>query len=274
MDKNQQLMEQEEQREEKEAVPKKRRPELNAVEKLRRLKRGLITLVVVLVAALLAMGFMWSRGKKQGEEKAEAEIAALKEQMAQQADQIKKLEEEPIVVNPVAPEISLDIVNSEIREIGELATMEYLYTNAAKFSDAKQIKNWNIPLTKKTFILKWDGAIKAGIDVNEIRTELDQEKKVITIQLPEAKILSHDPDRDSVEVLDESDGLFNPVNLNDQVKFDAASEKEMEQRAIENGLLEKAQKNAGEVISRLLNANPVIEENYTIEFKTAAGGSK
>ncbi len=88
MEKNEQLLEErEERREEKEAVPKKQRPD--AAGKLGRLKRRLIALAVVLVASLLAIGFIWSRGKKQGEAKAEAEIAALQEQMAQQADQIK-----------------------------------------------------------------------------------------------------------------------------------------------------------------------------------------
>ena len=217
-------------------------------------------MAIILVAVFLVIALVWYQGHK---------IQKLKEDIAEKDAQIEEYLNNPIVVSPIAPEISLDVINSEIKEIGELATTEYLYTNAAKFTDSKQIKNWNIPGTEKSFLIKWDGVIKAGIDVNEVTTAVDNEKKVLTVYLPNATILSHDPDKESVEVLDESDGLFNPVRLEDQIKVDAESEKAMEERAIENGLLEKAQMNAEGVIFRLLNANPDIKGNYTIEFQTS-----
>ena len=158
-------------------------------------------------------------------------------------------------------------MNITIQGIGELATMEYLYTDAGQYSDSISVGNFNIPFTEKNFTIKWDGVIKAGIDVTKITTELKQEEKNLVVYLPQAEILSHDPDKDSIEVLDEKDGLFNPVRVDDQVKFDAACEKAMEERAIENGLLEKAQENAKELILQLLNANPDINGNYTIEIK-------
>ena len=56
--------------------------------------------------------------------------------------------------------------------------------------------------------------------------------------------------------------------MDDKIKFDAATEEAMKQRAIENGLLEKAQANAEEILLRLLQANPAIGTEYTIEFVT------
>ena len=40
----------------------------------------------------------------------------------------------------------------------------------------------------------------------------------------------------------------------------------MNQRAIDNGLLEKAEENAKNIILKILNALPGIEDVYTIEF--------
>ena len=40
----------------------------------------------------------------------------------------------------------------------------------------------------------------------------------------------------------------------------------MKKRAIENGLLEKAQKNAEDIIARLIQSDPAVDDNYTIEF--------
>ena len=48
---------------------------------------------------------------------------------------------------------------------------------------------------------------------------------------------------------------------------DSELEKEMERRAVEYGLLEKAQKNAENVLRNLLGANPIIAKYYKIEFK-------
>lgn len=183
--------------------------------------------------------------------------------------QIKKKtdKEEPTVVNPVAPEISLDVINLEIQNIAELATVEYLFTDAARFSDSKEIKGWSIPLTEKSFLMKWDGVIKAGINVNDIGIDIDDEKMIITLTMPEATILSYDVDESSVEVLDEKDNIFNNITVEDKVGFDEATENAMKERAIENGLLDQALSQAKITIEGLLTANPVIAENYEIVFR-------
>ena len=174
------------------------------------------------------------------------------------------------MVEPITPEISMSEIQQEIRQLGELATVEYFYTNAARFSDGKTL--WGIRLSEKSFVLKWDGTIKAGIDVDEIGIEPQEESRVLTVKLPAARILSHDPDLDSVEVVDQKNGLFDPVTVEDQTKFNAECEKAMEKKALERGLLEQAQENAKEVLRQLLQKLPGIREGgWKIEFQTAEG---
>lgn len=245
--------------------------EAAAIVRRRKVKRNLILILVSAVVVMLALGVTWNAGRKHEEEKNSDKIEELSNTIAEQAEEIERLKNTPYAVEPVAPEIVLDVVNTEIKGIEELATMEYLYTDAARYSDSKQIHTFDIPFTEKSFTIKWDGTIKAGVDVTQITTELNVADKVLVIHVPQAKILSHDPDEDSVEVLSEKDGLFNPVRVEDQTQFDAVSKKEMEERAVENGLLEKAQKNAEEVISKLLSANPDIKGNYTIKFEVDPG---
>lgn len=215
-------------------------------------------IAVFLVIGILAAACVWTgfRSHKQN-----IQIAELKEQ-------IKDLETEPVIVNPVNPEIILQTTNEEIKSIGELATMEYLYTDASRFSKSRQIKGVKIPFTEKSFLLRWNGVIKAGVNVEEITTQINEATSTLLITLPAAEILSHEIDNDSVEVLDEKNNLFNSIKVEDKVSFDEQVAQEMEDRAIKNGLLEKAQENAEEIITRLLNANPDISENYHIEFET------
>ena len=242
--------------------------ELVRIAKKSKAKRKLITIAVVLVLVLLTVGAAWLSGRRQAKENAEAEIAELKAMIEEQDEKIQELIETPIVVSPVNPEIKLDIIYSEIKSISELATMEYLFTDAAEFTDSKQIKSWNIPFTEKSFILKWDGVIKAGVKLDLVTIDVNQDEKKITVSVPTAEILSYQIDTDSVEVLDEKDNIFNKISVDDKIKFDAATEEAMKQRAIENGLLEKAQANAEDILLRLLQANPAIGTEYTIEFVT------
>ena len=218
--------------------------------KFLRLKRKLIKIAVIVVIVAAVAGIIWFQANR----------------INNMQQRIDALINTPAIAEEITPKITVDFISEEIKGIGELATVEYLYTNAAKFEDSNQIKNWNIPLTKKSFILKWDGIIKAGIDVNEITCKVDETNKVLTICVPKAEILSHETDADSVELLDEKNGLFNAVSLDDMIEFNAEMSHEMEERAVKNGLLEKAQKNAEEIILNLINAIPGVEE-YTIVFE-------
>jgi len=164
------------------------------------------------------------------------------------------------------PTINSIQVITDVQSIGELATIKYIYTDMGKFENSQKFKDYNIPLTEKSFILSWNGTIKAGVDITEIKIDIDEVTKVITIHLPNAKILSHETDEDSIEVFDESNNIFNPITLDDYSTFFAESKMDMEQRALDNGILDDAIENAKTVITQILNSNDDIKNLYTINF--------
>lgn len=224
------------------------------------IKWGIFALV--LIAVLLAIFF---KGHSSATEKYEDIVDDLKQQVA---DLQKQLDNAASTwTDQPTKEITIDLIKSEIKNIGELATIEYLYTDAGKFEDVKQAWGVNIPFTSKSFIMKWDGIIKAGINIEEIIIEINDVKKEIIVHIPKAEILSHEIDSESMEILDEKDGLFNKVTVENTVQFEATGKMAMEERAIENGILEKAFENAKEIIEKLVNNNVVQEQGYTINFK-------
>lgn len=191
---------------------------------------------------------------------------------------IKKLEGEvdrlsdPVAVyEEASKQVDISVINAEIQDIGELATVEYLYTDAAKFEDPKKLFGKELPFefTTKSFVVKWDGVIKAGVDITQVTAEADDAEKKIVVKLPKATILSNEIDDDSVEVLDEKDGLFNSIKVEDVKSFDAVSKDDMEQRAIDQGILEKASQNAKEMIEHLIQNDVTEESGYTVEFEEA-----
>lgn len=85
--------------------------------------------------------------------------------------------------------------------------------------------------------------------------------------MPSPEILSHEIKKDSIETLDEKDGLFNPIKVDDVREFDKVSKEAMEERAIENGILNRAAENAKVMIEKLVNNDVVQEQGYMVSFK-------
>ena len=228
--------------------------------KAKMIKGGIIAVALILV--ILAIFF---NGYSNATKKYEDIVADLRQQVATLE---QKLKEPPSTWDDQpTKEIIIDLIKSEIKDIGELATIEYLYTDAGKFEDAKKAWGINIPFTAKSFITKWDGIIKAGIQIDKITVEINDANKEIIVHMPKAEILSHEVDSESIEILDEKDGLFNKVTVENTVQFEATSKDTMEERAIENGILDKAFENAKEIIERLVNNDIVQGQGYTIKFE-------
>lgn len=218
-------------------------------------KTFFIVCAIILAIIIGIISFIYYKGYNNAENKYLEEIASLKEELADRV----------IVYEEVSTEIDMSIIEEQIHNIGELATVEYLYTDAGRFSDVNQLFGKDISITEKSFIAKWDGTIKAGIDIENVKITYNKIKKTITVDIPKAKIISHELDENSIETLDQKDGLFNPVKVEDVRVFDAESKAAMEERAIKNGLLEKAEENAQNIIENMLLANPELKD-YKIEF--------
>lgn len=232
--------------------------EVSVLEKLKRKLVGIAIIVVIVLSVILGI---FLKGYTDAKKKYETVISELEAEVDRLSNPVAKYE-------IASKEINIDLIESKIEGIGEMATIEYVYTNAGKYEDPKQLFGIDIPLTTKSFIAKWDGIIKAGIEIDEVKVEMKEAKKEIIISLPKAKILSHELDENSFETLDEQDGLFNPVKVKDTKEFEVTTKKSMEERVIENGILDKAFENAKQIIEKLVNSDIVQEQGYSIKFKT------
>ena len=151
------------------------------------------------------------------------------------------------------PVITSDLLGQQLQAAQELVSVEYHYTNMGKFENQVDFYGWKVPFTTKSFIVSYDGVIKAGVDLSTARVQVDEATRTITITLPEGQILSHEIPEESIEVFDETHNLFNP----DQKAA-------MEQRAIEEGLLTEAGEKARTAVEAFLSLLPGMED-YTLE---------
>jgi len=159
-------------------------------------------------------------------------------------------------------ELKMFNLQQQIESIGELATLEYNYSTLIRMKDSRSLKNWNIPLTQKSFIIVVDGTMKIGIDASKIDVDVSETSKTISITIPKAKVLSHELHEDTLEVLEESSGLFNRVSIEDWPAMAIAKKQEMEDKVSDNDVFTRAGNDAAKMLKSLITG--VVPEDYTV----------
>lgn len=138
------------------------------------------------------------------------------------------------------------------KDISEIAVEEYNFTNVGIFTseDAKFL-GLSIPFTQKSFIIAYDGTIKAGIkDIDKITYKFNDINKTVNISCPTVEILDGPYiDSSTIRVYDEKASIFNPISINDYKDFVSSEEDSCITMAKDHGLLLKAQERVREVIS-------------------------
>ena len=157
---------------------------------------------------------------------------------------------------------------------GELVTenkVDGTCTEVGSYDSRRSVEifgqNIGIPLTRASFIYSYDGAIKAGIDFAGVAVEKDETLKCITVSLPKAKILSSELYTDSFRLYDENNNIFNPIGVEAVTETNRVLKETAESRAVDKGLLTRADEHARALIRSLLESSYDINE-YDIRIQT------
>lgn len=236
-------------------------------EKKTKIGRALILISVLLAVCTAGLG----RGLYLSHQR-QAEIEEkLRLYQEMQAAQEKKEDEEPEeIIQPAKPVITSDAVSEQLSSIEQLITSEYLYTNAGKYENRNQLSissmTLDLPLTKKSFVVIYDGRIQAGVDLSGAKIQVNEDTRSITVSLPPSTITSHEIDEDSVQVIDEKDAVFNKNTIDDYNEFMSVQKDEMEKKAAGMGLLKKADEEAKAAILSFLSLLPGMD-TYTLTVR-------
>ena len=155
------------------------------------------------------------------------------------------------------PKLSAVVVEHQLDQVSQLATARYSYTNMGQFEQSSDFYGVKIPFSGKRFIVSYDGSILAGVDLKQAEVKLTSRK--VTVILPEARILSHEIDNDSLKVFDETKNIFNPLTIENYNSFYAEQKNEMEEKASQNGLFAQAEEQAELVVKQVLG--PLADQN-------------
>ncbi|MBQ8666042.1 MAG: DUF4230 domain-containing protein [Lachnospiraceae bacterium] len=221
---------------------------------LEKIAFGIISLVLFIVVIWLATGLL-----KMGDNKAATNPVPIN---AEDEDKLYDGAETTVVEEIVT--VDTEIIADGLREMGTLITEEYYFTQLEKYKKTEKV--W-IFKSEASTAYSYDGVVTAGIDCNEIGIEKDDENKTITISIPKASILNVDIDPNSFQMYEEKNGLWSKFNISDYNKSLIEFEEAGKKKALEKGIIEKADESAKKMVESFVNSL-IDSDEYTIEYKT------
>ena len=178
---------------------------------------------------------------------------------------VKEVERE-VVVEKV---ITSDILEDGLRDMGVLITGEYYFTEVMSYQSVKHFLKTDLalPFTESSYLATYDGVVLAGLDFSELTVEKDDTSGRVTVHLPAAEIQSIDIDPNSFQLHSEKVWMGNPLSVEDFNSSLVDLENTAREKALERGLLDKADANARALIGQFIGG--MLEGTvYTLEFVT------
>jgi hypothetical protein len=150
---------------------------------------------------------------------------------------------------------SFSMVES-IQDLATLATAEAFVTTIIKEEDNKLFNkdiNVNFPGTKRTLLLIVPATVLAGVDLQLVSAEnmeINEETKEISLTIPHAQFIQEPSiQMDKVQTYSEEGLLRSEVHWDEGFDLAAKAKEQIEQEAIELGILSKAEESAVQVLS-------------------------
>lgn len=155
-------------------------------------------------------------------------------------------------------------VEEQVMKLLDLSTVKYNYTNVVAYKDNKKVKDMDIPFTSKGFLIKYNGYIKAGVNLSTAEINVKDQKNVEVI-LDKPTIFDNVINEEDAYIYDEKESIFNQLKIQDLYDVLVKEKENMEKEVKEKGILNEAEKNAEEILRSFLTSMGF--ENIKIIFK-------
>jgi hypothetical protein len=155
------------------------------------------------------------------------------------------------ILNPT-PTILPDPVTI-VHSVRSLARLETIQYTVEKVITAETGQGTFSFLFGDQLILVAHGYVIAGVDMNKLQPDdLEVRDNVLYVTLPEPEIFVATLDNDKSYVYDRETGLLTRGDVNLETNARQAAEQAIEESAMDDGILQLAQQNAENYLSRLL----------------------
>lgn len=152
-----------------------------------------------------------------------------------------------------------------LKNVGELVT-QTCFTTVLEDSKVNLdfFSLFDIPLTESRQIFSYDFEVDAAVNFGDISIKkVDSKDKIITLEIPRAKVYKATLKPDSFRVYLDSDSLFTRIDLESHNTAVLKMQDQAESDCTQNGLLESADFNAERLINSIIKSNRYYKD-YTV----------
>ena len=157
-------------------------------------------------------------------------------------------------------------IKEEIASVRKMVTKEYSYDKVGHHTKSKKLFGKTVPFTTDDFLFQYSATVFVGVDLGKVQFDVDNEKKIIYVELPEADIIAHEIDEDSFAYYSTKDSIFTNSKMDDYMEevaeLTASKEKELREKGT---IFEEAENEAKDVLREVMLLNETIKE-YEIIF--------
>lgn len=170
----------------------------------------------------------------------------------------------------IKPGLQNNSLTAGFKSIAELSVEEYYFKDVAQLDESAKPLGIELPFTNKKILLTYQGSVKAGVrNFEAVEVSIDEGSKKIVVKAPKVEVLDTKIDNSSVKVFDEKSNLFNSIKVEDTTNLLAGKQTEATDKAVEAGILDRAQHRAEEILKS--NVKGVLsgaqQEEYSIEVE-------
>lgn len=147
------------------------------------------------------------------------------------------------------PKIISKSTLEKIINVSDLSTFEAIYNGVAKVMNEEEPE-------KVDYYVSYKAKVKAGIDFEDVKITVDDENKIITVELPEIKITDVNVDIASLDYIFENDNA-NTSTVSEKA-YKQCIEDVKSESSSEDAIYELAEQNAHNIIGALIR--PFVEQ--------------
>lgn len=164
----------------------------------------------------------------------------------------------------VTPEMKADVstLREAIAPAAKLAVYEYFYTDSGVYEKNQTLFDTDIvlPFTTDKTVYTYTGTIAAGIHVDQVEFEVDQEARTVTVLLPKPVILYHELGKDGFRYYDIQRAALSRTDLGDFEAFRRALKADQEKKLLQNDLFwQRTRENVQGVLTSLITLSGQVD---------------
>ena len=171
---------------------------------------------------------------------------------------------------------TVDAVFEQAQAQGTLvcASQSYDLYSKVESSNRDLLNLFDVPFTKNKYWMRYVGTIQAGVNLKTAKfTSQNKDKKSglpksVVVELDAPKIISHTPDMDKTEIVDQENNIFNPIDPDSVVDLQKRCVEQSNKDALSGGLIDQAKTFAKQNLQTMLRGAMGSDVKVTINWRS------